>query len=448
MREVINLIDSKDIGIFNINEYDILNYKDAFNSLLKSTQIGKITLKISDVKPKTEGLPDLIFNDELYYLITGGLGGLGVKLIDWMIKNGAKHFVLTTRKNNYDNSLIEKYKNKNIEINIVTTDLLDYNLLESVLNEYKIDGVFHLAGMIQDKMVAKIDRNDVNDVINVKKEGIKNLGKYFENKQHTYFVAFSSIVSLIGNPGQSTYSAGNSYMDEYCRIRNSNNLPALSINLGAIGGAGMISTNFNLAKIMKLNGIDFTIYYNFFIKLKECILDKTVYQVCITDQNWDNLNNLKTSYMYSDFIKNEKKVIKVDVNKIKNKINKYLISKLDIKNIDDRVNLLEYGIDSIMSMELSNWISNQFDINIKQIDILQGISVNEILKMFKNINNTVNNDTNNLDKDLFYFQTKHISSNNEYKKVEIISDNNSNYSNYLIFSLFFAFLSIFYYYFI
>ena len=57
-------------------------------------------------------------------------------------------------------------------------------------------------------------------------------------------------------------------MDEYCRIRKSKDLPALSINLGAIGGAGMISTNLNLAKIMKLNGIDFTIYYNFFIKLQ------------------------------------------------------------------------------------------------------------------------------------------------------------------------------------
>ena len=294
MDEVSDLVNENKIKMFKINEYDISNYKDAFNSMSRSNQIGKVVLNISDYNPERSGIPDNIFSEDKYYLITGGLGGLGSKLVDFMSNNGARKFLLTSRRDKYDLSSF----NNELEINVVKTDLLNYNDLSKLLENFEIDGVFHLAGMIKDKLAKDLEEEDIDNVLNIKKIGIQNLGKYFENREHTYFIAFSSIVALIGNVSQSVYSAANSYMDEYCRIRNKNGLPALSINLGAIGGTGLIENNFVLGKTMKLNNIDFTHFENLFKKMKECILDKNIYQVCITDQNWNNLNNLQTKYIF------------------------------------------------------------------------------------------------------------------------------------------------------
>ena len=113
-------------------------------------------------------------------------------------------------------------------------------------------------------------------------------------------------------------------MDEYCRIRNKNGLPGLSINLGAIGGTGLIENNFVLGKTMKLNNIDFTHFENLFKKMKECILDKNIYQVCITDQNWNNLNNLQTKYIFSNYIKKTNKKNIINIDKISEKIKEFL----------------------------------------------------------------------------------------------------------------------------
>ena len=320
-------------------------------------------------------------------LITGGTGGIGLKLIDWLYNNGAQNILLTSRKSNFE--LPQKDK---LNIKLITTDLLELELLTELLEPYDIDGVFHLAGLTDDKMVTEIKNEDISKILDVKVKGIQNLGQLFEKRNHNYFVAFSSIVSLIGNPGQSLYSAANSYMDLYCYNRHKNNLPALSINLGAIGGCGMIQNNFNLAKTMKSNGIDFTVYHDLFSEMKKYLLNKNIYQLCITDQDWSQLENMKTSSIFEKFISN-------DLNN-SNNVNDFIESREKIINyiklllgfkedLDLSKDLVSYGVDSIMSMDIANWCKNSLDLNIKQIDILQGISINEILGKLPNIDKTI-----------------------------------------------------------
>jgi len=388
MNKVIELFNSNKLNLFKISCFPISQYKDVFLEFSKSKHIGKIVLnRYNHFVPTDTEISDNMFSKDKYYLITGGTGGIGLKLIDWLHDNGAQNILVTSRKSN-----VKLPQKNNLNIRLITTDLLDKESLSELLKPYNIDGVFHLAGLTDDKMVPEIKDEDVSKILDVKVKGIQNLGEIFEKRDHQYFVAFSSIVSLIGNPGQSLYSAANSYMDLYCYKRYKNNLPALSINLGAIGGCGMIQNNFNLAKTMKSNGIDFTVYHDLFSEMKKNLLNQNIYQICITDQDWSNLENMKTKVIFEKFINN--------INDNSTNINSFIESKEKLINyikkllgseeeLDLTKDLVSYGVDSIMSMDIANWCKNSLDLNIKQIDILQGISINEILAKLPNIDKEI-----------------------------------------------------------
>jgi len=380
--QVKELFRQKTINLFPLIRTDMSEVRQTFTEFSKSNHIGKYVCGVNGFHPQPSEclLPVDIFNPNAYYLITGGLGGLGVVLMEWMRQQGARKFLVTSRT-------IPMTKQLGNDVTVIQTDLLDYEALNTELQPYDIDGVFHLAGMIKDKMAKGLNVNDIPEIMDVKKQGIENLGRCFAQRQHTYFVAFSSIVALIGNPGQSVYAAANSYMDEYCQKRKLKGLPALSLNLGAIGGCGMIGKNFILGKTMMANGFNFTVYHDLFDQMKKVLLDKTIVQACITDQDWNNLQGLNTAPIYSAFLRHSDSTSIVDsaveAEQLEKKLLTFLYALLDVKEIDKQKNLIAYGVDSIMSMEIANWCRDQLGIAIKQIDILQGITTMEILKKNK-----------------------------------------------------------------
>jgi len=422
MNRLCDLFEQEVLELMPITHYSIEHMKDAFTCLSKSNHIGKIVLDIGETfYPETCLFPTTIFDDKKYYLITGGFGGLGMKLTEWMISYGARNFILTTRNYNEQNKqtidyLIDKMNDDNKETNFVIfeTDLMDYSYLNRFLNSYDIDGAFHLAGLIQDKMMENIfedgsvdGSNDSSDdssfvssihcIMDVKVKGLQHISNYLQDKPHRFFVAFSSIVSLFGNPGQSIYSAANSYMDEFCRIRKQNDLPGLSICLGAIGGCGMIFNDFTLAETMMSNGIDFTIYFSLFEKMKHCLFDDKISNVCICDQDWNKLTNLKFVQPFINYLHNDDHMMQIDVEQYENDLISFLckLIEMNVEDFDKTQNLVSYGVDSIMSMEIANFCRDELFIPIRQIDILQGISVNGILRKNSNLVIKQNSEINN-----------------------------------------------------
>ena len=436
LNKVFQLINESKLKVFKISEYNLSDYKNVFKEFSKSKHIGKIVLKHDNIEDKEFIEPDYFLDNNKYYLITGGMGGIGEKLIEFLSINGAKNFIVTTRKKESDiqAKFIKKFDCLNLVI--IIDDLLNNKILENKLKNYNIDGVFHLAGCIKDKFAKDMCQEDLDDVIRIKKEGIINLSKVFESKEHRYFVGFSSIVSVIGNPGQSNYSAGNSFMDYYLKERNDKGLPGLSINLGAIGGCGMIADKFGLANIMLSKGIDFTHYYHFFEILKKILLSKSKYSnLLITDQDWNKLKHLNTKNLFESFITNNQQI---EVINIKEKLVNYLKNLLEIDLIDEHKNLLSYGVDSLISVQIATYCTNELGINLKQIDVLQGITINEIMLRNVDYQSKSLNDVNKEDK--FYFVSKY-----EIDRKELVRNNNK-LSNYrLICILICIILFVFYY---
>ena len=93
--------------------------------------------------------------------------------------------------------------------------------------------------MLEDKSVLDLQAADIKKVLLPKACGALALHQATENAELDHFVMFSSIATVVGNKKQANYCAANGFMDALAHKRVAAGLPALSVNLGAIGEVGM-----------------------------------------------------------------------------------------------------------------------------------------------------------------------------------------------------------------
>lgn len=178
------------------------------------------------------------------YVITGGSGGIGFLISKWLIENYQAHVILIGRRELNEE---QKKEAKNIGVSAyISTDVSDYEELEksiSYIRDYygHIDGIFHLAGIIKDKLLRNYESRDVNLVISPKIYGVLNLFKISQKVDLGFVCLFSSLSGIIGNIGQAVYSAANAFMDDFCSyLRKEKGYQNwLSINWGAWASDGM-----------------------------------------------------------------------------------------------------------------------------------------------------------------------------------------------------------------
>ena len=219
----------------------------------------------------------------------------------------------------------------------------------------------------------------------------------------------------------------------------------------------MIHRDYKLAKVMISNNFSFIHYHNLFDNMLEVLMDSNISQICISNQDWNKMTSIYPKItLLSDFkIDNTVNLNKNDTNKVKKNIIDYVKKLIEIDNIDSDINLTNYGIDSMMAMEFSNWLKETLSFNISQLQILQGITINEVLAKSSNVINNKDSETLTLSKIKKFKKKINISEvNNELLIIneEDGEDDNefveSNNNHFLNIGFVFFLLSFFIYYFI
>lgn len=217
--------------------------------------------RISRCKPSIPAtLADKLFAPNETCLVTGGLGGLGLRVSEWLISKGAKNLVLLSRTDRQAlPGVISQWQNQQIDVTVKTVDVSDKAALTPVFvdikaRDHSLAGVFHLAGCLRDALIDKLTEQDFATVFAPKVLGSDNLHQLTLTEQHLrYFVLFSSLVSLIGSPAQINYAAANSYLDALSEKRKAMGLAVQHINFGAWAEAGMAA---NLTDEQKRHGME------------------------------------------------------------------------------------------------------------------------------------------------------------------------------------------------
>ncbi|WP_168538626.1 beta-ketoacyl reductase, partial [Anabaena sp. UHCC 0253] len=185
-------------------------------------------------------------DSESSYLITGGLGALGLSVAHWLGEKGAKHLVLMGRNEPSQNAQIKitELETLGIQVSVRLGDISQPQDVEAIIEQIEasgkpLKGVIHGAGMLDDGMLRQITWERFSRVMQPKVEGAWNLHQFTKHLPLDFFVCFSSIASLLGSPGQGNYAAANAFMDALVYHRRALGLPGLSVNWGPWNDGGM-----------------------------------------------------------------------------------------------------------------------------------------------------------------------------------------------------------------
>ncbi len=188
----------------------------------------------------------LALHPEASYLITGGLGAIGLQLARWLVKQGARHLVLLGRRAASEAALktIQMLSEQGAHVvamqaDIALEDDADRVFAEIAATMPPLRGVFHAAGVLDDGIILRQTWERFATVFGPKMLGAWNLHERTRQLELDFFILFSSAAAVLGMPGQSNYAAANAFLDALAHLRRSEGLPALSINWGPWAEAGM-----------------------------------------------------------------------------------------------------------------------------------------------------------------------------------------------------------------
>ncbi len=237
----------------------------AFRLMAGGKHTGKVIVAFAEPFVTHRGappLPPFAARPDAAYLITGGLGGFGRVLADWLVECGARHLVLTSRSGASTPeaaAFLDRLAAAGIQTAVIKADVgvaADVARLftEIAALPVPLKGVFHLAMVIDDAPLASLTRERFRSVMAPKALGAWLLHEHTAGLDLDAFVLFSSVSSVFGNPAQGNYAAANAFLDSLAHHRRALGLPALAINWGVLGGEGYVARNERVAEFLARQG--------------------------------------------------------------------------------------------------------------------------------------------------------------------------------------------------
>ena len=242
------------------------DYAKAIRQMAAGQHQGKLVLKapsdsdtgfpIADVRP--------LFDPDATYLVTGALGGFGLRLVPYLVASGARHLTLMDRdpERSRDADWIRRssalaYMAERVEFDIMAGDVTVEEDVQRCVAQIQrpLKGVFHLAGALDDRLLDDLSAESVARVFAPKALGALHLHRATLDHPLDYFVLFSSTASALGNPGQINYSAANGYLDGLAASRRKQGLPCLAYNMAAVADAGMAARSLPVLRMMRAAGL-------------------------------------------------------------------------------------------------------------------------------------------------------------------------------------------------
>jgi acyl transferase domain-containing protein/acyl-CoA synthetase (AMP-forming)/AMP-acid ligase II/acyl carrier protein len=258
---------------------------DAFRYMQQAKHIGKIAIAHHCQNSHTHAI-----RSDATYLITGGLGDLGLLVAQFLVDKGAKHLVLVGR-NPPPVEVKERLKTQFANINIIVAqaDVANTSQLAQVFADIEtlspLRGVFHAAGILDDGILQQQTWERFEKVLAPKVQGAWNLHVLTRNCSLDFFVMFSSVASLLGSAGQANYAAANSFLDALAHTRVQNGQTALSINWGAWSGLGLAAQR-DLEQQLQAKGMGIINPQQGLEVLEQLLSNPTFTQVGVVPIDW------------------------------------------------------------------------------------------------------------------------------------------------------------------
>ncbi|EKG11539.1 Beta-ketoacyl synthase [Macrophomina phaseolina MS6] len=191
------------------------------------------------------------FKQDKTYWLVGLTGGLGLSLCRWMIDRGARYIVITSRNPKVDPRWMESVEAMGATVRVVANDITNRDAVYSVYKTINatmppIAGVAQGAMVLRDTMFVDMTVETMEKVLKPKVQGSIYLDEIFRDAPLDWFIFFSSIACITGNPGQSMYAAANMFMNSLAAQRRKRGVAGSTVEIGAIMGNGYVTRELTL----------------------------------------------------------------------------------------------------------------------------------------------------------------------------------------------------------
>ncbi|KND87975.1 Nonribosomal peptide synthetase 14 [Tolypocladium ophioglossoides CBS 100239] len=376
-----------------------------------------------------------IFRPDKTYFLVGLSGELGQSLCKWMVVHGARYIALTSRRPKVHPDFIRGMERMGATVKAFPMDITSRESLHACYGSIsksmpQIAGVANGAMILEDGLFDNMSYEAFAKVLSPKVLGSQLLDELFHDNPLEFFIFFSSTTAVMGNSGQSNYIAGNMFMNALAAQRKKRGVAASSIDISSIIGIGYVeraedlsADTFTKMGYKPMSEQDLQLLCAEAIVLGRpgsseiCELSTGVTPIYTDAQAKDQyLKDVKFGHFLLERLSTleqggrtssvpvrvqlaEAKTTTAAVSIIKGtqrchpaeihcthrstesfiaRLRRILAISAD-ESINERVTLVEQGVDSLMAVEVRSWFLRELDVDIPVLKILGGSSINDLL---------------------------------------------------------------------
>lgn len=199
-----------------------------------------------------ERCSDVVVRPDGAYIVTGGLGGIGLKVAAWLVGSGAARVVLNGRSAPSEEAqgVLDELGSQ-AEVIVELGDIAEPGVAERLVaaaeqSGRRLRGVIHSAAVLDDQLAVGMAKESLDAIWAPKAGGAVRLHQALDEKgadrDLDWWAGFSSMASLLGSPGQLAYASANAWLDALVEWRRAAGLPATAINWGQWADVGLART--------------------------------------------------------------------------------------------------------------------------------------------------------------------------------------------------------------
>ena len=333
------------------------------------------------------------------YLITGGTGALGQALVEHLVSHHCvpeERIVLLSRSNTKNIAGSSSSRVRIIQVDCTDAQELERNA--EIQSLEKVHGIFHLAGMLDDAILANQTRERLEKVVAPKAAIASLLAIALKKRWHPRFVlAYSSTTSLLGYAGQSNYGAANAILDQMAtdwngfggqggadgdKDRVTSTIPIVAVNWGSWGEVGMAAKGTKAYEIAMKQG-DLPMSTSSALGALDSLFERLLAQPTASGQyvisgaNWSsspwNKNPIVSHLVGGDEdLRASTDETQSFASPDSEDFESSIISLMSnhISRWEPKETLVALGLDSLDMLQLVRDISNTFDVDVGLQDVM------------------------------------------------------------------------------
>ncbi|KAK4187038.1 polyketide synthase [Podospora australis] len=403
-----------------VTSFSISDVDAAFKAQQTGQTIGKLVVvpgAADIVKATRSKKSKALLRPDATYVLVGGTGGLGRSMARWMVSKGARNIVLVSRSGSVTGKVKELADElgevgANIIVrrcNVVNKEEVD-DVVSSLKDMPPIRGVVHGTMVLRDVLFEKMTWEEYTQVIEGKVQGGWNFHHALENSPLDFFVAISSAAGAVGNRGQAAYSAANCFLNALVQHRLAQGLPASSLDLTAVSDSGYLAEDLEKAAEVARNLGSDSICEAEVLALLNAAIDGTMASTC----NNHTITGMRiTAHMRPFWTEDAKfKAMRIAAEEVAAKdasanvvvsfnaalkasksrveaedvVCRGLVDKIasvlmmETEDLDITRSLSHYPLDSLVAIEIRNYITREFEANMQVLELLSSGSIQTLAK--------------------------------------------------------------------